>query len=1252
MRRRRSNPLRTNPNEQFLVVDDDVTNQFNTYVNSNKRNKSSSSADAEIESTSRQEHTQPPQIFQQVNNNEVSEQWPYLAPHDDDNNHLPICDTPEDEERDPTAEEASALNQQNTAGNITLHHHTSIPTVHNIDSSANYPYIVAVFRKGLKYAASWANILSFLCVHGRSRVSREIYILFQELLSNSKDDKQLMAYSSARGVLSSYFNGHCFPRGSIYYFKCENILKKTSINEAPTIQTAVGDKRDARECVKIILPSSWAKYDVALHPTYNDIIVGEHHRNDAQISIEDSPLVNDRRHFVGNSKSFWAVHKGVIVNVDSGTRIKIVVDVDPSLRSSNAFNEILFAGYDFYQKENDPTYFHCFTGPQWCVSTPNFIDSEHTDIDTSTLSAEEIKVWTLFRVSTKEIKFVKEPNKTSKNTGQNQNRKDIHKPQINSKVQLYPTDICTFLRPKNEYFNGRFVCIFVSSYASNITSMSSERILWIDTTDDRNKGALENLDPEEPFFFYISIDVTAVPTVHTHNKKEIRGQKKQRSSPAGTLADGTPYVVYRFALYADEFGYDGVCGIYILLLGAAQHNRVSSAGVRVLSLVPKHQNVNKVLKIILDDVMFGTVYGIAGKDPFGNNIKIFLDMPGVFGDYIKMSAITNSAGHSATCFCTYCKTRKNTSTTAPSYAYSTTTHCRRLGFMRCDERLNILTSMNLTEDSRRHLGLKVSSAEAALRLPMVYYSDGLKKLFKTFDNQVPTPFHFKDKFFDSTLCTAVAPDHLITGLILVLLQACFVTLPNNRIRRSIEEEILLTAVDNSLPTQGHFLGFHSSGTFEGLKSMTMSTLYVVLLCASPILYELKGTSLDTKGIFHIPSILQEFISTLYFWPDITVDSFEESDFVVKDNHHYYLQRLQKLAAEYTDEVGKHIRKYGVLSVLSDRPNSHRLLELAVHTIPLFGHGKLTSELVLELTHAFFKSWFKECHHASSHITAVDLFLSRIWSVNVFLLHHMWKNGTSDEQTLAFSNLLFLFFGDATRFIDANSLDDLPHIESLLEKFATNIDDIMIPPVPRLLSGSIPVSMMLDKIEWVPTHIEKKPKINYITSMAIDIFKTKFQTTYQALTEEMLFFKRAALTAFGKYGSVKRTYPYKTIYRGTPIRVHVEDETMNNLFIDKIHNGHSKRILLVVHDIIQYKNKQYIAGCDLEEHKKEDEIYFKVKARSVRIIPLEPGITRLGYVERRTHSSFNEGSNFVRGGIFGGGLFRLMFRSTGYPPCLG
>ena len=1292
-RQRRSNALRTNENELSGLVSQRTSSLFNSYVVRTKRNRQPISADNQNnnnlvdhgDDSLLQEH------FRHLSVQHEEDEWPFLAP-----SHLHESDDELEEETNNDRNDTEMVetpassndNHEKSADTQFATQNNTLPlvlTVTNLDNiSANEQYIVHVLQSGLKYAASWSGLVSFLSTHGRTRFPKELYQIYREtVITSSDNNKKLLSYSTSRQTQSKYFNGHCFPKHKILYFKCNKLNKKMrtirpyvkatvsdtpdeqlpdnlnnkSRRKRPYVQTAVRDSRDVRECVKVILPSSWAKYDMAFHTSYKDIIDGRHHTDESQLSIERSPIINNRRISLGTSRSFWAFYEGVAVGVNCGTRITIPIDLNTTLPAGHSREEEL-REFDVIEKgTREDTCLDCIIGPQWCVSTPTFSDTFQTKVDETSLSADELTIYKLLNKSSKPFVADETTGTTETSTTNGRNLNPTNSDMAHRMLSIFPSDICTFLRPSRDAnTNGRFVCLFISSYVSNFTVSASERVVWIDTMCEHNNHAFLSGDGQDyeqginQLFFSLSIDVTAVPTVHKENKKEIPAASRRTSTPVGSLADGTKYATYRFALYADEFGTEGICGCYILLLGAAQHNRVSSAGVRVLSLVPKHQNVNKVLKVILDDILTGTIFGIPGHDPYGNRIQIFLDMPVVFGDYVKMSAITNTAGHSAICFCTYCKTQRNKSNTGPTYAYSTSTHCRRLGFMRCDERLNILTSLNLHSKNKKLLGLKTTSAEESSDIPLVYYAIELKKKLDGNLTLPLRPFSNEDVFFDSCLSTAVAPDHLLSGIIDVLIEACFFNLPNNEARRSIENEILHAAAENSLPTQGSFLVISSSGTFKGISSMTMSTKYVILFSSSHIFYRLKGTALDTQKIFHIPRILQDYIANFYFWPDISIDSFDDVKHFEDNNDFQYLARLQKLANEYTEEVGKHMRKYGESAVLNDRPNSHRLMELTVHTVPLFGHGKLTSELVLELTHAFFKSWFKDNTHDNSHITAVDHFVTRVWSVNLFILHNMWMRGTEEEQVIALQNLVRLFFGDIANVLDSANLeqfqDQFPLIIGMLDEFSDNLKDIMKPPVPRMLTSSLPIALLFQKDEWVPRDILKKPDINNVTSMAIDLFASHLEMTYQDVKESLVFYDRASLTVYGKYESAFQTYPFKTIYRGTPICVHVNDTTKT--IVSSITNGHGKRIETVVNDVVQYKNNYFLFCCVL---KKNGDGY-QVDNSAVRIVKLQKGITRIGFVEDRDYSSYTSGTRSERRGLLGGGTFKLFFRKHGYPPCLG
>ena len=133
------------------------------------------------------------------------------------------------------------------------------------------------------------------------------------------------------------------------YKHCDNIKRR---------------KKDVRECIKIIFPTSWAQYDLSLFPLYEDLTNGDHHTCRSKLSIERSPIVTNRAHSIGEISSFWAQYQNTIVNVDKGTLLSIPVN--------DKIHEGIDLGCWYTISSNKGQVIECTTGHQWCVSKKGF----------------------------------------------------------------------------------------------------------------------------------------------------------------------------------------------------------------------------------------------------------------------------------------------------------------------------------------------------------------------------------------------------------------------------------------------------------------------------------------------------------------------------------------------------------------------------------------------------------------------------------------------------------------------------------------------------------------------------------------------------------------------------------------------------------------------------------------------------------------------------------------------------------------
>ena len=559
------------------------------------------------------EHIQSPgqEPDMEFNESDDDQQHPATLLHPTDTDHIQDDAHIAIGQEEPSPGEAQPVEEQD----LTQH----MATTSSNDNSVVISTLLKHMKKGFKYSASWPSMLSFLSVTGRTRFPKKHYKVLQDTVHTLTESADTMpSYTLARDAQNKFFNDFCFPKSEIHYVKCD-ILPRSLARNIRKITTIDGEERDARECVKIVKPSAWAKFDLSLLPSYSDIIEGDHHTNTGELSIERSAIVADREHFIGNSSSFWALHNGSVVNIDVGTSIRI-----PITHSSSADTTYFPLRFE---KDNNEYFIACKTGPQWCVTSRDYISQRLTTVDPSVLSADEELLYDSLKSSNLSLDITS--NTSTKGNSKSNKKKTNPKNQTAVRdywsaelLSIYPTDVCVFLRPLTNTTreDNDVICILVSSFVSNITDLPSERIVWVKIDKSSGITAVSNLSSQQSKNNSIShlrtANIKGVPLVSRSNKVPIQAEEERFSNSRGKLANGTDFFTYRFALYADEFGHNGTCGVYILLLGALQYNRISSAGVRVLTLIPKHQNVNEILNITLDDILEGMVHGYECVDPY------------------------------------------------------------------------------------------------------------------------------------------------------------------------------------------------------------------------------------------------------------------------------------------------------------------------------------------------------------------------------------------------------------------------------------------------------------------------------------------------------------------------------------------------------------------------------------------------------------------------------------------------------------
>ena len=175
----------------------------------------------------------------------------------------------------------------------------------------------------------------------------------------------------------------------------------------------------------------------------------------------------------------------------------------------------------------------------------------------------------------------------------------------------------------------------------------------------------------------------------------------------------------------------------------------------------------KVFQAIEDDLLIEATDGILTVDPYGNAVRVFMDMVSFFAEYPAFTTMSDLWGHNGVAFCTFCTMRKREELCRRYLLFSHHMISRRMDFMRFDERTSVIRSGNPPTDLLKKLRLTTKPPEIAADSPFRRYSARVREAISK-GADLP-----QELIFDSFLNISASSDHLITGLISNVLHVCF-----------------------------------------------------------------------------------------------------------------------------------------------------------------------------------------------------------------------------------------------------------------------------------------------------------------------------------------------------------------------------------------------------------------------------------------------------------------------------------------------
>ena len=594
-------------------------------------------------------------------------------------------------------------------------------------------------RDRLAKIGRWEALLSLLCLDGRYSFTEKQFSILRCALMQRDKTLRIPDVRTVRKSIRRTLLQYCFPRSAVTF-----VRENTAANSFPAQVkhiSAVGAS-DANgngdtsplNCVRLVLPSEWAKLDVACLPFYR-CVYGNHHSAHAGTS---TPLadVNIEYAMVVVDRELCFLRKGVLRARFNGTNATWMTKTSDLLSFPcsrlGRIRDHNISGWREWERSSTNGKTSRFLVEASCGPTFGVGFSEETEIicddesdpafPSAYLNMERI-LFEECRKPNRSLTFDPSPLASAQATFPSRSTL--------TDLDLYPGDVFTFLRPTEADITEGICCMFHASPIAASRGRPAERLVWVSL----DKAADDSV---RKITTVCSTNVIGLPSFIDNDRKlKNLGERRMQTSNCGVLPNGDHFVVYRMALYGDGFSQNkassyskSVAGVYILPLGLPVTERSSAHAARPLCLTPHGIGAEGVMDKIIEDVCKYARHGIAGMDPFGRKVTIFLDIANFIGDYPQVAKYTDILGHSADAMCSVCTIRKRKNRPEPANNYTNDIHSARAGYVRFDVRTFAIRRATPHASVLRILGMHGPSVDGIEQLPAVSLSKKLDAIAK------------------------------------------------------------------------------------------------------------------------------------------------------------------------------------------------------------------------------------------------------------------------------------------------------------------------------------------------------------------------------------------------------------------------------------------------------------------------------------------------------------------------------------------
>ena len=167
----------------------------------------------------------------------------------------------------------------------------------------------------MRYVLQWERMVGLVSLLGPSHFTcKGLHFLSRCIKTATKGTTKVPTYKTVKSSQWKFMIETLFVRSSLFHIG-ECCITTHRALQSKKVQTINNGECDIRDCIRIILPSDWARLDIQTLQIYIELFENKTQSERIGINIEHAPIVidSDRSLYLSSSKSIWAQYGKTIL---------------------------------------------------------------------------------------------------------------------------------------------------------------------------------------------------------------------------------------------------------------------------------------------------------------------------------------------------------------------------------------------------------------------------------------------------------------------------------------------------------------------------------------------------------------------------------------------------------------------------------------------------------------------------------------------------------------------------------------------------------------------------------------------------------------------------------------------------------------------------------------------------------------------------------------------------------------------------